>query len=258
MSRRSEYAPGVPCWVDLSSTDVGASARFYEEVLGWRAETIDDPAAGGYGMFLHGDRKVAGLVPAMAGQPVSTWDTFVATDDAEALADRVRQAGGTVAMKPTQVFEHGIVTVFRAPDGSFAAGWQAGDHPGAELVNEPVSFCWSELVTRDLPAAETFYPAVFGWDPRPLETPPGKYTEWHVGGHAVGGMLEMDPGYPAATPSFWMTYVAVADLDATTAAAERAGARMLVSGVDATPGRFSAFTDPHGATISIIQLHEIS
>jgi predicted enzyme related to lactoylglutathione lyase len=73
-----------------------------------------------------------------------------------------------------------------------------------------------------------------------------KYTEWHAGEPAVGGMMEMFADYPAETSSFWMTYFAVADLDATTDAAERAGGSVRVRGQDAPPGRFSMIADPQG------------
>ena len=34
MAEMSGYQPGVPCWVDLSSTDIKASAEFYREIFG--------------------------------------------------------------------------------------------------------------------------------------------------------------------------------------------------------------------------------
>ncbi|WP_188193894.1 VOC family protein [Nonomuraea sp. SYSU D8015] len=258
MSQRSGYDPGVPCWVDLSSTDVAASARFYGAIFGWEADMVDDPAAGGYGMFVYQGKKVAGLGPVMAEGMPSAWNTYVATDDVAALAGRVREAGGTVVMEPMAVFEEGSMAVFRAPDGSHTGAWQAGNHHGAELVNEPVSLCWNELVSRDPAAAERFYSTVFGWRPELLDMGGMKYTEWHSGEPAIAGMMEMPADYPQGTPSFWMTYFAVADLDATTAAAERAGAAVLVRAMDAPPGPFSALMDPQGAVFSIIQLHETS
>ncbi|MGW0803730.1 VOC family protein [Nonomuraea sp. NPDC002799] len=258
MSRRSGFDPGVPCWVDLSSIDVQASIRFYEEVFGWRADMIDDPAAGGYGMFVHDGSKVAGLGPVMTGEGSSAWNTFIATDDVAAVAERVRKAGGTVTMEPMAVFDQGSMTVFQAPDGSRAAAWQAGEHHGAELVNEPVSLCWNELVTRDEPAAERFYAEVFGWRPEPLDLSGAEYTDWHLGEPVIGGMIGMFADYPTQTPSFWMTYFAVADVDATTAAAAKAGAHVMVDGAESPPGRFSLFADPQGAVLSVIQLREIA
>ena len=35
MSERSEYATGEFCWVDLATSDTGAAAKLYGELLGW-------------------------------------------------------------------------------------------------------------------------------------------------------------------------------------------------------------------------------
>jgi predicted enzyme related to lactoylglutathione lyase len=242
--------------VDLSSTDVDASVRFYGEVFGWSAEMIDDPEAGGYGQFVYDGRKVAGVGPVWNEGMPSVWNTYVATADAAVTADRVKNAGGTVVMEPMQIFEEGRMAVFQAPDGSFFSVWEAGGHHGAELVNEPVSFCWNELVTRDTAAAERFYPAVFGWTPNHQEMDGVTYTEWRLDGKSIAGMLEMSPNYPPETPSHWMVYVAVADLDDTVAAARRLGATVLIDSMESPPGRFGMFIDPQGAAVSVIQLTE--
>jgi predicted enzyme related to lactoylglutathione lyase len=258
MSQRSGYPPGVPCWVDLSSTDVGASVRFYGEVFGWGAEMSDDPSAGGYGQFVQDGKRVAGVGPAQDEGMPSVWNTYVATDDAAATADRVKNSGGTVIAGPMEVLGEGTMAVFQGPDGSFVSCWQAARHTGAELVNEPVSFCWNELVTRDVAAAERFYRAAFGWTAHPQEMAGLAYTDWHAGDDSIAGMIEMSPDYPPLTPSHWMTYFAVADIDETVRMAERAGAVILVGAMDSPPGRFAMFTDPEGAALSVIQLNEIA
>jgi predicted enzyme related to lactoylglutathione lyase len=244
--------------VDLSSTDVDASARFYGGLFGWQADMIDDPQAGGYGMFLYQGKKVAGIGPVQGGGAASFWNTFVATDDVAALADRVKNSGGTILMDPMAVFEEGSMTVFQAPDGSYASAWQAGSHTGAELVNEPGSFCWNELYTRDVPSAERFYSAVFGWTPRAMDMGGMPYTEWLAGETSIAGMMPMPDEAPKEMPAHWMTYFAVADLDGTLRAAQDAGANVLVGATDAPPGRFAQLIDPQGATFAIIQLTEIA
>ncbi|NUO98114.1 MAG: VOC family protein [Nonomuraea sp.] len=258
MSQRNGYDPGVPCWVDLSSTDVAASARFYGDLFGWRADMIDDPEAGGYGMFLHEGKKVAGLGSSQGGGPVSVWNTFVATGDAAAVADRVKNSGGTVVMEPMAVFDEGTMTVFQAPDGSYASAWQAAGHHGAELVDEPGAFCWNELYTRDAQAAERFYSAVFGWTPRTSDMGGMPYTEWLNDGASVAGMMTMPQEAPREVPSYWLTYFAVADLDAALRTASESGANVLVGVTESPPGRFAQLVDPQGATFGVIQLNEIA
>ena len=43
----------------------------------------------------------------------------------------------------------GRMTVAQDPTGAIFGVWQAGTHHGAELANEPGSFQWNELETRD-------------------------------------------------------------------------------------------------------------
>ncbi|NUR86797.1 MAG: VOC family protein [Nonomuraea sp.] len=254
MSQRSGYEPGVPCWVDLSSTDAEASRHFYGELFGWQAEVFPDPAAGGYGEFKHQGKRVAGVGPVMAEGMPSAWNTYVSTQDAAAVADRVKNSGGTVVVEPMQVFDAGTMAVFQSPDGSFCSVWQSGNHSGAELVNEPGSFCWNELESRDVAKATQFYADVFGWSAQSQDMGGMTYTEWHNGGQSVAGMMEMSSDYPEGTPSFWMVYFAVADIDASIAKARDRGAAILVEAMDAPPGRFGMLLDPQGAAFSIIQL----
>ncbi|MFI9556627.1 VOC family protein [Nonomuraea endophytica] len=258
MSVRSAYDPGVPCWVDLSTTDVAAAVGFYGELLGWRAEMAEDPAAGGYGQFYVGDKVVAGVGPLQNPGMPPVWNMYVSTDDAAAVADRVKNAGGTVFAEPFAVFEEGTMAVFQGPDGGFFCVWQPGNHNGAALVNEPGAFCWNELVSRDVDAATRFYAEVFGWRPHAQQMGEIAYTEWYNGEHSIAGMMPMGKEYPPQVPSYWGTYFAVTDLDATVAKAREKGATVLVDRMDAPPGVFAMLTDPQGASFNVIQLRETS
>jgi len=99
--------------------------------------------------------------------------------------------------------------------GAFVSVWQPGDHPGSQLVNEPGTWSWSELLTTDVEASKGFYGDVFGWGAETHGTGPmGAYTEWQVGGRTVAGMMQKPPMLPAEAPPFWAVYFAVADTDA--------------------------------------------
>src|ERR1700754_1476590 len=140
MPERSSYEPGTPSWVDLATPDVGAAATFYGELFGWTNEetgTIEE--TGGYRFFLSGGKRGAGVSPIMQeGQPV-VWSTYLATDDVDALAERVKAAGGSAAFDPMDVMDAGRMCFFMHPAAGAFGAWQAGNHKGAELVNEPVS-----------------------------------------------------------------------------------------------------------------------
>ena len=95
MPERTSYEPGTPSWVDLGSSDPDASRAFYGALFGW---TADEPGpveeTGGYAMFRKDGKLVAGIGPLMSdGQPVA-WDTYVSTDDLDALTERAQATPG--------------------------------------------------------------------------------------------------------------------------------------------------------------------
>jgi predicted enzyme related to lactoylglutathione lyase len=46
MSERDGYAPGVPSWIDLTTSDPEAAKAFYAELLGWDLDA-NGPETGG-------------------------------------------------------------------------------------------------------------------------------------------------------------------------------------------------------------------
>ncbi|HEY9827605.1 MAG TPA: VOC family protein [Stenomitos sp.] len=114
------------------------------------------------------------------------------------------------------------------------------------------AFSWSELMTTDLQAAESFYSQLFGWT---FADGPVKDIEYQVisaGGQGIGGMMSIPPDM-AQTPPVWRSIVTVDDVDATTKLAEDLGGKVLMQPHDIpTVGRFSVVEDPQGAVITVI------
>ncbi len=251
----TEYAPGVPCWVDLGTSDIEAASSFYGQLFGWQAETSPDPNAGGYTFFMLQDRPVAAAMPLMSeGQPPA-WNCYVSVDDAAATGRAVESNGGKVLMAPMEVMGQGTMAMFLDPEGAPFAVWQPGAFAGAGTVNDPNSFCWSELSTRDPEGARRFYPQVFGWDHQTADFEGGSYTEWKVGGRSIAGMMPMTV-QPPEVPPHWAVYFAVPDAEAALATAQRLGATPLMPLMNVDIGRFTALLDPQGAAFSIIQLNQ--
>jgi predicted enzyme related to lactoylglutathione lyase len=246
------YPPGVPSWVDVGSPHPQRSADFYGALFGWDAPERP-PETGGYRVAMVGDRAVAGIGVAQDPGP-PFWATYVAVDDAEATAKKVTAAGGQVILAPMDVLDVGRMAVFTDPIGVFFSVWQAGTHPGAQLVNEPGTWSWSELLTTDTEASKAFYGAVFGWQPVTHPGPMGDYTEWQVDGRSVGGMMQRPPMLPERVPNHWAVYFAVADTDAAVARINELGGTVVVPPMDIEPGRFAAVVDPTGAAFNVIAL----
>src|SRR6476646_2654691 len=106
MSERTSYEPGIPCWIDLASPDLEATVGFYGQLFGWDVpEAENAEQTGGYRLAMLKGKPVAGLMPQMQeGQPVA-WSTYVAVEDADATAAKVREAGGGVVAEPMDVME---------------------------------------------------------------------------------------------------------------------------------------------------------
>lgn len=253
MAEFTDYPPGTPSWVDLSSPDLEASKAFYGSLFGWQAEDLG-PDAGGYSMFKLRDRYVAGLGPVQGEGRPPAWGTYVTVPDADATVAVVKQAGGTVFLEPMDVFDAGRMAVFADPTGAVLSVWQPGNHKGAELANEPGAFSWNELNTRDPAAAKAFYTAVFGWEPEEHAMGPMTYTEWKINGRSIGGMIDMNPNVPAQVPPHWLVYFTVEDTDATVAAITGKGGTVFVGPLDIPQGRFAVVADPQGAVFAVIAM----
>jgi uncharacterized protein len=249
------YAPGTPNWVDLGTTDVAGAVAFYGSLFGWSYEDFG-PEAGGYGVFLKDGRQAAGIGPAMDPARGTYWATYFATDSADDAASKVQPAGGQVIMEPMDVMDQGRMAVFVDPSGAFFSVWQPGKNTGAEVVGEPGGLAWNELVTTDIGAVKTFYPAVLGVGIRDVPMGEGfDYTLLQVDDRAVAGAMPQLPDAVAGMPSHWVVYFAVDDCDATHAKALEFGATSLEGPMDSPAGRFATLVDPQGGKVAIIKVN---
>jgi uncharacterized protein len=250
--RTSPWPAGVPCWADAGLPDVAAAQDFYAAVLGWDfAQTGEE--YGGYTIAQVAGAPAAGIGPQQEGAPPA-WTVYFASHDADATASAIAAAGGTVMVPPMDVGPLGRMCIAGDPTGAVFGVWQAGEHIGASVVNEPGGIMWEDLRTSDPAAAHAFYATVFGHHIDPMPEAAEDYAtfrrpdeEWPLGG--MGGMAEAPPG----TPPHWVVYFTVADADAATAAAEAGGGRVLAPAFDTPYGRMACLADPWGAVFWVTQ-----
>jgi predicted enzyme related to lactoylglutathione lyase len=252
MPEVTDHKPMTPSWVDIG-TDVDGAKAFYSALFGWDTEDAGPPEqTGGYGFFTKGGKMVAGYGPQQNPGP-PFWSAYIAVVDADAVTTRVEAAGGTVIVPPMDVMGAGHMAVFQDPSGAFISVWQAGEHRGAQVVQEPATFSWCELNTRDAPAAAAFYRSVFGWDPLTHDGGPMPYTEFQIDGESIAGMMPMPQQVPAEVPPYWLVYFGTDDVDAGAASAEELGATVLVPVMEYPGGRFAVLADPQGAAFALMQ-----
>jgi uncharacterized protein len=273
MLERDGYIPGVPCWIDTSQPDPGAAVGFYGGLFGWDFEDVMPPGSDGKYFIARlggGDVAAVGAQP-QGGPPMAVWNTYIWVASAEEAAGKVKDAGGRVVTEPFDVMEAGRMAVCTDPEGAAFCVWQAKEHKGARIVNEPGSLNFNGLNTRDPEGAKSFYASVFGWETLAL----GDAEMWRLPGY--GDFLEQgDPGLrkrmaesgapegfedvvatlnPIAddqpdVPAHWSVTFAVDDADATADRAAALGGRVVVPPFDAPWVRMTVITDPQGATFT--------
>jgi predicted enzyme related to lactoylglutathione lyase len=253
MPERTSYAQGTPSWVDLPTTDQDAAKAFYAGLFGWTYD--DQPMDQGqvYSMAMLRGHPVAAISPqppelAAAGAP-PMWNTYLAVDSADEATAKVERAGGKVAMAPFDVMDAGRMSFVMDPSGAPVALWQANQHIGATLVNEPGTINWNELVTTD-PGVTRFYSDVTGLTTETMDMGTGPYTVFKAGDQMVGGT--MAPQMPGV-PNHWHVYFGIDDADATAAKAAELGGTVIVPPFDTPVGRMAVISDPQGAVFSIIK-----
>ena len=117
------------------------------------------------------------------------------------------------------------------------------------------TFCWNELVTHDVEAAEKFYGELIGWKITDSGMPGMVYKMLTIGETQAGGLMAMPPEVPKDVPSHWMSYITVEDVDASAKKAQELGAELIHAPQDIpTVGRFCIIKDPTGAVVSLITL----
>ena len=126
------------------------------------------------------------------------------------------------------------------------------DHAETSGCGSHGTFCWNELMTRDVERAKKFYEETIDWTFLPMPMADGG-TYWcaTVEGKPIAGMFPIDKPEFDGVPENWMSYLAVDDVDKRIVKAVKAGAKLMkpifdIPGV----GRIAILREPGGAGIS--------
>ena len=252
VTRDTAWPAGTPCWVDLGVGDIGRARAFYGGLFGWDIQE-GPPEAGGYSLCEVDGRPVAGIGPKM-GPPEApaAWTVYIATDDADATAARVKGAGGQLLMDPMDVMDVGRMAIASDITGAAFGIWQSRSHIGAGLANAPGALTWSEHFSRDFEGAKAFYAAVFGYEYGDMSGDGFTYATLLLGGHEVGGIGAYPADMPGSHPAAWGTYFGTVDTDSAVAAVTNNGGTVVRPPTDSPYGRTAVVTDDQGAAFSLI------
>ena len=97
--------PGSLSWTELMTRDTSKAQAFYRSLFGWDYASMPMGEVD-YTMIKCGDKDAGGMMP-MAGPQFegvpAHWLVYLATDDCDAVADKVSRTGGTVIVQPTEI-----------------------------------------------------------------------------------------------------------------------------------------------------------
>lgn len=257
MSIMESYAHGQFSWVDLMAHDKAAAEDFYSKLFGWSVTAQDTEGGPPYAQFEQDGHAVAGIGQMneemkAQGAP-AMWNSYVNVDDVETVAARAKELGGNIVVPPMKVLEAGWLAFVADPTGAMFGIWQKGQHIGATLVNDPGSFSWNELATRDEAGAREFYGTLFGWSFSKVDMPQTTYHVIQNADRPNGGVMQMTAEW-GEIPPHWMVYFSVADTDATVARLSELGGKVNMPPFDTPVGRIAVVSDPQGAVFSLIKL----
>jgi hypothetical protein len=250
----TEHRPGQLVWADLFTADPDSATKFYCNLLGWTATTLDQKDKS-YTVFSNGGKPVAGLAPRSvkgAGHP-SRWIGYFAVTDIAAALEAVKMAGGTVHAPAHNFPDRGNQAIVADKDAVPIGLLQSSSGDTPDETRQLGDWNWFELYVRSPAESSTFYHEAIGFDVA-LETKSNRKSEFvlSAGGQAMGGIAPLPDGNDVK-PS-WLGVIRVADLDQTLARVPGLGGEVLVPPHPVEFGsRFAIILDSTGGTIGLVQ-----
>ena len=244
-------------WYDVMTTDTKAAESFYRSVIGWDAKDsgMTDRS---YTLFSMGPTMVGGLMPipedARKAGVRPAWMGYIAVDDVDIYARRVKAAGGAIHRGPEDIPGVGRFAVAGDPHG---AGFMlfkgtSDEAPAPAPAGTPGHIDWRELHTGEREAAFAFYSNLFVWTKAEAIDmgPMGVYQIFAIDGTQSGGIMTKTPQTPAP---FWLYYFNVAAVEAVMTRVKRGGGQVL-SGPHQVPGGswIAQCFDPQGAMFALV------
>lgn len=241
-------------WYELLTTDIAAARAFYGSVVGWGAQEASTPEFA-YVLFTADRDPVSGLMdlPQEARNMGATprWVGYVAVDDVDARAERIRRLGGAIYLPPTDT-NIGRIAVVADPQTATLALVDRLRHGQTESgdMDEAGRVGWHELFAADGSKAFAFYGEVFDWRQTDANTDPlPSYHLFAAGGRTIGGMFTKHARAPVP---FWLYYFNVGDIDMALRRVEEGGGLISLGPLD-LPGNsgIARCIDPQGAMFAL-------
>ncbi len=258
----TKHAQGTFSWPELGVPNQAAAKKFYSAVFGWGVKDYPmPPEAGGgaYTIFQVDGKDVCAcyhLSPDMQSQGMpANWGAYVTVDNADAAVKKCEALGGKLLMGPMDVMGTlGRMAVLQDPTGATFSVWQAGDHIGAQVLDEAGALIWTELMTSDTAKCASFYTQLLGYTTQVMPMEDSHYTIFVCpDGKRAAGMMAFPPNMTNVPPN-WTSYFGTKDIRGTVAKIEQAGGKVCMP-VTPIPGvgEFAVVQDDQNAVFALLQ-----
>ena len=244
-------------WYKLMTSDTKAAETFYRNVMDWGSEDSGMKTMS-YTLFQNKGERVGGLMPVpdeakkMGAKPC--WIGYIAVDDCDDYAAKIKAEGGKVHRAPADIPGVGRFAMVADPGGAMFAIIKGIGEPPAQMPAQdiPGRVGWHELYANDWQKCFAFYSKLFGWTKgEALDMGPmGTYQLFATGGNSVGGMMNKPDTVPV---TYWGFYVNQPSIDAAIERATKNGGTVLM-GPHQVPGGswIVQCLDPQGAFFAMV------
>jgi len=254
------HTPGRFVWGDLFTTDPESSTKFYTQVFGWTARTIEHDGKA-YTILSNGETQVAGVVRGPESpdkKPAARWIGYISVKDITKAAQAVTAKKGRVIIEPRLVPDRGMHAVAADSEGALFGLITSSSGDPEDYLAEPNQWMWISLFSREPRNVLPLYRAVAGWqehDDYRTATPDDYVLS--AGGYARAGLSKIQADSKA--PPTWVGFVRVTNVAEVTARAVSLGGRAIIDSRTITSGNeIAILSDPFGATFGLAAFLEES
>lgn len=241
-------------WYELITRDAAKALDFYTRVVGWQSH-----ASRGAGFTYHHlrapDGADVGGIMEMADGPPPGWLAYIGVEDVDRQAERVKAAGGTVHVPPTDIPDVGRFALVADPHGAafYIMRGFSEDSSTAFDHRAPGHIGHNELYAGNLDEAFVFYAGQFGWR-KGQSMDMGEMGIYQLFNRSddfpLGGMMTK-PAH-MQRPA-WLPYINVPDIESAAARVREAGGNVVMGPHDVPDGsRIIMGTDPEGAMFALV------
>lgn len=253
-----ELVAGMPCWIELATTEPDKACDFYAGLFGWYYESYGDSASGAHLIAYRDGFPVASIRSSSRNK--SVWRLYLAAGDRRATVERAGELGAAPVGTPKRIPGLGTKNVLMSPaDVEFgllepADDWQFD-------VGLPGTLMWAELVAIKAQSADSFFGELFGYTSEQFGTENrSDYSVWYLGDDSVLARVSMIRELTtSSTVPHWLLYLGTDAAIGTDELVRRAiglGGRVRVDPYDSSLGRVAVLRDPTGARFAVVDSTE--